>query len=92
MKIAYGILLGIMVYNILLVLKMYKEMLKHEKQCKEYCKINDGLTLEQNELVLEQISEAINELKAGRNEQVYNILVDLSDELTIDIITQKAER
>lgn len=44
-----------------------------------------------NETFLSELNEAINNLKAGRYEEVYNILVNLSDELCLDIVKNKVE-
>lgn len=46
---------------------------------------------EMQESVVAELNEAINNLKAGRYEEVYNILTNLSDELTTDIIISKDE-
>ena len=43
------------------------------------------------ESMLHEISDAINELKAGRTEETYNILVGLEEELTTDIINSKID-
>lgn len=47
--------------------------------------------IQNDEATLYEISDAINNLKAGQYEEVYNILVGLSDELTTRIITLKAD-
>ena len=49
----------------------------------------EKIMTEMQESVVAELNEAINNLKAGRYEEVYNILTNLSDELTTDIIISK---
>jgi len=51
----------------------------------------DKAFTECQESMLHEISDAINELKAGRTEETYNILVGLEEELTTDIINSKID-
>ena len=44
---------------------------------------------EMQESVVNEIGYAINELICGRTEEAYNILVNLRDELTVDLINSK---
>jgi hypothetical protein len=41
------------------------------------------------ESIINEIGYALNELICGRTEEAYNILVNLRDELTIDVINSK---
>ena len=47
---------------------------------------------EMQESVVNEIGYAINELICGRTEEAYNILVNLKDEITMDIIISKEEK
>ena len=51
--------------------------------------MDDKAYVELQESIVSELSLAINELKAGMHEKVYNRLTDLSDELTTDIIISK---
>ena len=44
------------------------------------------------ESIVNELSLARNELIAGRNEEVYNILTNLIDELTTDLICEDAKK
>lgn len=44
---------------------------------------------EMQESIINEIGYALNELICGRTEDAYNILVNLRDELTIDVINSK---
>lgn len=44
---------------------------------------------EMQERIINEIGYALNELICGRTEEAYNILVNLRDELTIDVINSK---
>lgn len=46
--------------------------------------------LEVKESILTEVNSAIEELKAGKYEEVYVRLTNLSDDLTTDIIAEKA--
>jgi hypothetical protein len=41
------------------------------------------------ESIINEIGYALNELICGRTEEAYNILVNLRDELTVDLINSK---
>ena len=41
------------------------------------------------ESIINEIGYAINELICGRTEEAYNILVNLRDEITVDLINSK---
>lgn len=41
------------------------------------------------ESIINEIGYALNELICGRTEEAYNILVNLRDELTVDVINSK---
>ncbi len=47
--------------------------------------------VEAQESIVNELNIALNELKAGMYESVYNRLTDLCDELTTDIIISKAK-
>lgn len=47
---------------------------------------------EMQESIVNEIGYAINELICGRTEEAYNILVNLKDEITMDIIISKEEK
>lgn len=51
--------------------------------------MDDKAYVELQESIVSELSLAINELKAGMYEAVYNRLTDLSDELVTDIIISK---
>ena len=44
---------------------------------------------EMQESIVNEIGYAINELICGRTEEAYNILVNLRDEITVDLINSK---
>lgn len=44
---------------------------------------------EMQESIINEIGYALNELICGRTEEAYNILVNLRDELTVDVINSK---
>ena len=47
---------------------------------------------EMQESVVNEIGYAINELICGRTEEAYNILVNLKDEITVDLINSKEDK
>lgn len=51
--------------------------------------MNDKAYVELQESIVCELNTALNELKAGMYESVYNRLTDLCDELTTDIIISK---
>lgn len=51
--------------------------------------MNDKAYVELQESIVSELNLAINELKAGMYEKVYNRLTDLCDELVTDIIISK---
>lgn len=51
--------------------------------------MNDKAYVELQESIVCELNEALNELKAGMYENVYNRLTDLCDELTTNIIILK---
>ena len=51
--------------------------------------MNDKAYVELQESIVCELNIALNELKAGMYESVYNRLTDLCDELTTDIIISK---
>lgn len=44
---------------------------------------------EMQESIINEIGYALNELICGRTEEAYNILVNLRDEITVDLINSK---
>lgn len=51
--------------------------------------MNEKAFEEMQESIINEIGYALNELICGRTEEAYNILVNLRDELTIDVINSK---
>ena len=60
--------------------------------CYERIKNADEHFTEMQEATLNEVSDAINNLKAGRYEEVYNILTALADTLTTDIVFAKENK
>lgn len=51
--------------------------------------MNDKAFEMAQESIINEIGYALNELICGRTEEAYNILVNLRDELTVDVINSK---
>ena len=62
-----------------LVEKETEQLAQINKELEELYNPYDHFT-EMQESIVSEVNEAINNLKAGRYEEVYNILVELSDE------------
>lgn len=59
---------------------------------KEHNRVLEESFLAIEESILSELSDSINNLKAGRYEEVYNILTSLSDVVTADVVFSKEKQ